>query len=69
MITFLMYGAKAWENWETVFSHDIYFIFVAKAQNLNYVFLCLWFPIENLKHNEMLDPLGQAWQSGSALAA
>ena len=25
--------------------------------------------IENLKHNEMLDPLGQAWQSGIALAA
>ena len=25
--------------------------------------------IENLKHNKMLDPLGQAWQSGSALAA
>ena len=25
--------------------------------------------IENLKHNEMLDPLGQAWQNGSASAA
>ena len=25
--------------------------------------------IENLKHIKMLDPLGQAWQSGSALAA
>ena len=24
--------------------------------------------IENLKHNKMLDPLGQAWQNGSALA-
>ena len=26
-------------------------------------------PIENLKHSEMLDPLGQAGQNGSALAA
>ena len=28
-------------------------------------------PIENLKHNKMLDSLslGQAWQNGSALAA
>ena len=25
--------------------------------------------IENLKHNKMLDLLGQAWQSGSVLAA
>ena len=25
--------------------------------------------IENLKHTKMLDPLGQAWQNGSALAA
>ena len=25
--------------------------------------------IENLNHIKMLDPLGQAWQSGSALAA
>ena len=25
--------------------------------------------IENLKHNEMLDPLGQAWQNGSDSAA
>ena len=25
--------------------------------------------IENLKDNEMLDPLGQAWQNGSASAA
>ena len=25
--------------------------------------------IENLKHSEMLDPLDQAWQSGSSLAA
>ena len=25
--------------------------------------------MENLKHNKMLDPLGQAWQNGSALAA
>ena len=25
--------------------------------------------IENLKQIKMLDPLGQAWQSGSALAA
>ena len=25
--------------------------------------------IEDLKHIKMLDPLGQAWQSGSALAA
>ena len=24
--------------------------------------------IENLNHNKMLDPLGQAWQHGSALA-
>ena len=31
-----------------------------------------WIPllvIENLKHSEMLDPLDQAWQTGSALAA
>ena len=27
------------------------------------------YSIENLKHNKMLDPLGQAWQSGSVLAA
>ena len=26
-------------------------------------------PIENLKHIKMLDPLGQAWQNGSGLAA
>ena len=26
------------------------------------------FAIENLKHNEMPDPFGKAWQSGSALA-
>ena len=26
-------------------------------------------PIENLKHNEMLNPLGQAWQNVSASAA
>ena len=26
-------------------------------------------PIENLKYNEMLDPLGQAWPNGSASAA
>ena len=25
--------------------------------------------IENLKHCKMLDPLGQAWQNGNALAA
>ena len=25
--------------------------------------------IEDLKHSEMLDPFGQAWQNGSALAA
>ena len=25
--------------------------------------------IENLKHKKMIDPLGQAWQNGSALAA
>ena len=25
--------------------------------------------IENLKHNEMLDPLGQAWQNGCTSAA
>ena len=24
--------------------------------------------IEKLNHNKMLDPLGQAWQNGSALA-
>ena len=29
----------------------------------------MWATIENLKHSEMLDPLGQAWQNGSALAA
>ena len=29
----------------------------------------LKYSIENLKHNEMLDPLGQAWQNDSALAA
>ena len=29
----------------------------------------LFTAIENQKHNKMLDPLGQAWQNGSALAA
>ena len=27
------------------------------------------FTIENLKHDKMLDPFGQLWQSGSAMAA
>ena len=30
---------------------------------------CSFDAIENLNHNKMLDPLGQAWQNGSALAA
>ena len=51
-------------------NYIFFIIFKAKERKLN-----LWFKIEyskvieNLKSNKMLDPLGQAWQSGSALAA
>ena len=41
-------------------SKGIFFAILETADRVN---------IENLKLDQMLDPLGQAWQSGSALAA
>ena len=41
-------------------SKGIFFAILETADRVN---------IENMKLDQMLDPLGQAWQSGSALAA
>ena len=46
-----------------------YFFFQAIAFYASKNCLIVVNSIENLKHNEMLDPLGQAWQNGSASAA
>ena len=46
------------------------FSFLIKTRGITKKSECtLQSAIEDLKHGEMLDPLGQAWQNGSALAA